>query len=533
MQNILTPLDMIGSMVTPRFEGEPLSVYRNRVLQVAGVIAKRDGSERTWLEEREQELSGRTGYSVKLFPGANDPELLDQAEKSLFTYNSLADWEGLFTWPEKSVSGEFTLYNRVGPTGSGVASANDLRPVFDKDTGRYHLTPGYIIVDSCVWYIPADLKRLRFDLPDNTTQTVIIPYQIFTDHPHRIDIIDRQTLQLVADDHTHDIQLLEEGWVFIDYTDLGGGPAEHDHDMHKINADGGVFLASTKRNPEVNINAYAGQNGSTIQGITRKTSIDGMLGVPILNLLGEEITTTDGLHTAWIDPYAYWSGDFTIGDSDHIHEVINYAVQNAGLNNHSHVIPTPTPPMERLLVPVLVEDEEQVYEVISDNNPYIAQVKIDRGWTVIKNGQGLGESIIAAYDVGDLIDIPVRETPKSYSIGIGPEVGASQVFVTLVSPEVVSPGQNLDIKIRLEDQYTGGIPNGTVYANLYTINSSGLKTRTTFTTSPQVTDLNGETILYVATPTGSYDTIELEFMTPDIDNLETNISVGTFTINVV
>lgn len=444
--NILSPIDMIGSLIEDREPGETLADYRSRLVKVAEALGHADLSDPNWHAFREQELTARAGAPVRLIPGGDDRTLRKEAYGRLLTWRRLASWQGPFRWPEPAASGKAYRYNAAQGLGSGIAAAQDLAPYRVRNTDDVVVGPGYVLIEGLLYYIPARLERIVHLLPDGTTETVLLPFQIIAEHAHRIDIVDADSLSLVADDHTHTItRTVDDKWT------MTGG--DHTHELVPVSTNGPAFL----------------RTGSLVAA--RSADIDGSPSIPIPLLQQIVVQTEDGAHEALVDPYDYYSGVFTIGDNEHTHEVYRTSVDDFYLtaqattdDAHTHRIRPPVVPDNRFLTPIMTQHEDDVFDARTQNNPYAAYLRVEDGWTVISNPAGFGEVLVIGFDVGQLIDVPVETNQEGFILGIGPELPATQVHIPAISGGPA--GSILRMTIRSEDKYTGAVGNTTVTARL-------------------------------------------------------------------
>jgi hypothetical protein len=126
-RNLVTGLDLFGSLIAPREDGEDLPQYQKRVRKAAEAMTERDTASGSWREAREQELEGHLGETARLEPAPEDERLLRRAEEQLFTYDRLSGEEGPFRWPEQNAAGVPPLYNWTRPQGGGVAAPRSLQ----------------------------------------------------------------------------------------------------------------------------------------------------------------------------------------------------------------------------------------------------------------------------------------------------------------------------------------------------------------------------------------------------------------------
>lgn len=454
--NILTPLDVFGSLVADRFPGEDLAEYRDRLAKIAEVLTARDGSDPRWITQREQELEGRIGRPVTLIPGGQDPLLRKTAYDSLFTWRRLETWHGAFRWATPGAAGSPVYFNDATAAGSGVGSSQDLVPYLDLDTGDVLLGSGYVLIDGQIWYIPTRLERFVQLLPDGTTETVILPFHIDSDHGHAISVVDESTLLMTASDHTHTVVFLDEKtWT----VSTGGG---HTHELVPIRSEGPCFIRC----------------GDVVA--PRLEDIDGHMAIPIPSMQMITVRTSDGMHEARVDPYSYYSQSFTIGDETHVHEValVEGVLTALEAEGHTHTIALPTIPDNRFLVPLIVSYEGAAIDSRDQVNPYIAYLSIEEGWTVLSQPAGLGECLVVAFDTGRYhrLDRDLR-APQGYTLGLGPEEAASQVWITFAEGGIA--GSTMRMRIRSEDRFSGGVPTTDVTATLSIGDSSFSQTVTT------------------------------------------------------
>jgi hypothetical protein len=477
MENFTTPLDLFGSLVTPRRDGESLADYRERVVAVAENLAHRDAASGEWASRRAAEIAGHTGYPTELVSGYRDAELVARAFGELLTYGRLDTWTGPFRWAEAGAPGEPPLYSRGHALRGGVASVADLAPSFDPTTGSYYATSGTVVspgADGGRYYVAGHFNTVSHRLLAGTTQTVLLPYQIgdgvtamgapVAGHGHRVEVVDRDTVRLVGPDHTHLARVDDFGVLQIDPS-VGG--TVHTHSARPVQPHTTTLLYAGPDDPVVgDEDAW----GRTITG-SGLGPIDGT-AASLFGPEGVTVTTVDGAHTSWVDPHSYWSGTFTIGDERgadgaHVHRVENWVVQPGGDDDHTHVLTggAPTVPQWRPLVPVLASYEGADYATpvaaTLAESPFVARVSVVDGWTVVENGHGLGDRLTMAYPADDSFELPTPAAAREGDVwGLGPDVPASRVVFTEVSADVSATG--LRVGLRSEDAYTGGVSGQTV-----------------------------------------------------------------------
>lgn len=448
MNNLLTPIDMLGSLIEPRREGEDLLSYRRRVLRVARVAYHRDMSDPEWLAYRTEELSARLGVDVELRPAYDDAELLAAASERLLTWDRVEERE-LLPAMRPMAAGRYTLYNMAPAVGSGVGSYLDLE-LFEDEERRVVATPGMVVIEGQVWYIPARPVRLIFRLPPGTTETAVLPLWIHSDHGHRLVPLSPTRLLMEAEDHTHELLLRDGIWR------VEGGP--HSHEVRPVKVEGPAFLLAGEALPEIGLDLEIGT--SQLRGVFRHEVIDGEMGVPVWNLSGVEVTTDDGKHTCMVDPYDYWSERFWIGDDTHLHLVVPsedgtaLLAQASTPDGHTHTLPRPTIPTQRMLWPLEGEQDAP--------HPFAVGVTYEHGFAVLRSRWGLGDQLTILYDRGRLLELPVSRLRSGETLGIGPLEDASRVVV--VSQRVRSGA--VDLVLRTEDRYTGGVPRRVVALEL-------------------------------------------------------------------
>jgi hypothetical protein len=530
MRNITTPIDMIGALITDRRPGEPLWSYRRRVLKVAGVLTKRDPSSSNWRQHREEELSGRTGYPVRLYEGQYDDELLETAQEQLLTYDRLDSWtDGPIRWPEYGASGNSTLYNRAAPIGNGVGSESDLVPALDRETGRYFCGSGFVVIDGQIWYIPAEISRLQMRLPEGTKKTVLLPYQIDSNHAHSIEIVSTTRVRMVGSDgHTH---LLEERGGIIRQIRFRQGAryGRHDHALFPIETEGPAFISIGPHRPTINDTARIDSNDfQTIPDLTRTDTTDGFLGIPVLNLRGVEVQTQDDAHKGWVSPYDYYQGVFSIGDYTHRHDVewaedgSELVCRPAGIDSHSHRIDAPAVPESRIVVPVQEARPNEMH-------PFMVNVKEEKGWTVVESEYGLGPVLTLAFDVGEVREIPVSQPRPDYVVGIGSRKPASHVHVLETRPEAARPDQVLEVLVRTEDEHTGGVPHQALFADVTYVSENGSKTtQTAYAVAAAVSDFRAEAVVRIKPTLVATDitTLQIDFFLGDPDDRQSAVQVN-------
>lgn len=509
MQNLLTPIDLFGSLVTPRRPGEPLGPYRDRVLAVMGVVAHRDPSADDWVAARERELAGHTGHPVRLVDGSRDPQLLDEAEARLLTWDRLAAHDGPFVWPRPAPSGARTLYNAALPRGSGVATADDLAPRRDRTTGRLWLAPGHVVVDGEVWYVAARPRRLAVPLPPNTTRTAVLPVRLVGDHPHRFEVVDDRTVRAVGPDgHRHEVTLDDGAFAF---RDVDGG---HAHPLRSVDVDGPIFLAAGPPDPELDhVGLSATVSGAGRRELIAGAGLDAPVAVPVTSFAGVDVATADGEHAATVDPHDYWEGAYHLPGVTHGHDVVGGVVQPGGPDGHTHTVVGPAAPAHRPLVPVVLSEGEP-----AGAHPYVGYLSYDRGFLVCENAHGLsgpgGGTLTVLFDAGHpsaaggpdagpaagpahvpVPDLPVR---RGETVGLGPALPATRVWVESVAG--AEPGGLAEVRVRSEDAHTGAVPLQYVEASV-----AGTAVRAACRTGP-----DGRGALLLPVPAGASGSVAVD-----------------------
>ena len=443
-RNLVTALDLFGGLIAPREDGEPLDEYAERVRVAAEAMSERDtaAGDGAWREAREQELEGHLGTEVTLKAAGSDPGLLDRAEEQLFTYESLSEREGPFRWPETNASGPAALYNWTTPAKGGVAAPGSL--AMEERSGRIVHGPGYVWADGTLWYVPARPERAVFPLPSGTTETVIIPWQIESRHAHRLEIEDERRLRMVASDHEHVIRRTREGWT------QESGP--HTHDMTAISTRGPASMVTRTARPRT---AEPAKTGDTIPGVD---GVNERLAWPARHPGPVQAQTDDGTHAHLVDPNDYWSGDFVFYGEDHRHNVEDWTVQMSDgtrrRDGHTHPLTKPSIPDYRPLWPLISRHEGTKLRE-ETGNPYVANLRIEDGWTVAYNEEGFSEELVLRYDTGDRREVPRPEIGDGDAVGLGPDTGATSIAITEVIEAYVGP--DLVFKVRAEDEWTGGV----------------------------------------------------------------------------
>ncbi|RME29024.1 MAG: hypothetical protein D6800_03155 [Candidatus Zixiibacteriota bacterium] len=431
-QNILTPLDLFGSLITERKPGESLAAYRQRVEQVAANLALRDRSSPDWVAWRESELSGHLGMPVRLIPGDTDEDLIDEAYARRLTLRRLETLSGPVRWGDIPAGGDAPLYNRAFLKRGGVIDENHLRPARD-GKGNVYASSGIVAIPSAaLYYISGSFEDVYFDLPDGTTETALIPFTVepaagVAPHGHRIDIVDESTLQLVADDHTH--TLTYDGSSF---TMSGGG---HTHPLRPIAYQTRCIAAVCPTDPIVS-------RHSTDNASVTGSDLDWGVWYRQLPYLSPVLVEVDE-HSVLVDPVDYWKGSFTLPAEDHVHVVENWIVQEAA--GHTHTLNPPVVPSYRTLY-VIPTDKP-----LSDDNPYILETKIDRGWVVVRNAHGLGPRLCLSFINDKEVKIPVSGE-GIYSIQryeTGRYLHIAEEYITSFEAEFL---------LISEDSYTGAVP---------------------------------------------------------------------------
>lgn len=491
-------MDMLGELIDPRHDDEPLYKYKDRLSEVADAMLQRDltpepGSE-SWKKQREKELEGRVGETLTLIDGSGDTGLIEQADQKVLTYDNVEEREGPIRWPDLEPRGVRPRYGYAENPKGGVASPESLRL---REAARQVVADsGYVLADGILYYVPGRLNVITYSLPAGTEKTVLAPWQIQSEHPHRIVAEDESAVRLIgADGHEHRVALQKEGPAQIGYDAAESGRSNHSHLITPVDANGPVFAATT---PEV---MYTGQGYTSENG---KTSADGFLPVasgrafPVPHLQAVEVTTdpdqTGHAHTAKVSPHDYWSGSFLLPGDNHSHRVENWSVKKTA--GHAHTLPEPDVPEARALVPRLVSYEgDRMFE--HSQSPHVLNISIEDGWTVAEVPGGFSGQLVLGFETGRALSVPVPDTDSDRTtIGVGPKEAASQLYVEILQARA---GFDIVLRVRAEDSYTGGVPNHRVCAK-WTMGGSDRSVEA-------YTDETGETLLHVPTEEGttSYD----------------------------
>jgi hypothetical protein len=446
---------MLGGLIDPRREEETLAEYKGRLSTVAEEVLNRDLSpeEGSWRADREKELEGRLGTSVSLISGEDDDQLRDQAEGNLITYDNIGDRTGSFRWPELQPQGEQPRYGYGKTSGGGVATSAVLEPISE---GRLKGEPGYVVAEGAVHYVPADLNTTNFYLPPGTDKTVLPPWHIQSSQAHRIEVVSANSLRLVGEDgHEH---VVRRGGTQESYDPAGSGRPEHTHAVKQIDASGPAFAQTRPHNPTT---AEARKTGNATVDAKAFVSIGPGRTFPVPSLHAQVVQTdsddTGHVHEVKVSPHDYWSGTFPLPGEDHNHRVEDWSVTAA--DGHTHTITQPTVPNSRALVPRLVAYEGERLKPSTDS-PYALNMEMQQGWIVASCPGGFSQQIVLGFETGGKAHIPSPES-RDGIVGLGPKVGADHFFLSTIRARV---GSDLRVAARLEDTYTGGVPNEKVTA---------------------------------------------------------------------
>lgn len=453
MANLNTPADLLGALIDPRKEHEPLYQYRERLSKVAEVMAQRSlfdqEGEDEWVDAREQELSGRMGQEVRLRDGSKDDQLVREAEESLITWDNVEDHDGPFRWPAMEPRGRAPTYNSGGAATGGVAMPGD-NLTFSED--RFAVTPGYALVGEELWYISANIEVLEFRVPEDTTQTVLVPWAIETTHPHRI-VVESETevVMIGADGHEHMIGVSSGNPTQTGYDEAGSDRSEHVHSIEKRDIEGPVFPQTRSPAPT----SHTGGGTLNTKGVS---SVAANRPVKVPHLAARTVRTnhdsTGHRHEVLVDPHRYWSGDFHLPGHGHSHQVTDWVVETA--DEHDHTIPQPSIPDARSLIPRLTNYEGQ--QLLPDSpSPYVINMHVEKGWTVANIPAGSAGQLLVGYEPGGFRKMDERLLSESTNrlLGIGPNDPASQIHTEV---EDSFPGTPFVLHVRAEDKHTGGVP---------------------------------------------------------------------------
>lgn len=449
MQNIFTPIDLLGDLITQRAKGESLADYRDRVVRVASVLTKRDISERQWRAQKQKELAARVGADLRLRSGLFDEAVLQKAQASAFTFQRLSQWEGPLRWPEQAAHGQQPLFDYSSPVQNGVGSEDALQPM-QNAAGAVATAPGYVVVGGKLYYAGQQKEHIRFDLPAGTTSTVIFPYQIISDHGHRIEPKNSRTVLLIGNDHTHEATLrADDTWRVT-----GAG---HTHALVPREGTGPVFMATGPQQPETGVNATADNNtGSVIHHVDPRAALDQM-AIPVLDLEPVWVETVDEEHAQYVSAHQFYSGHFTLRGVSHNHVVTDFAVQEAA--GHTHEINVPDIPENRLLLPVSAPSTKS--DPIT-RSPFITRITYEDGWMVAHSAPGttFGRSLMLIYTSDNLMPAP-RGTGMW---GLGPAAEAEHVHIQELRPGTARG--TVSLLVRVEDKHTGGVAGRKVKSRL-------------------------------------------------------------------
>jgi len=408
MQNIITGIDLLGTLIADRETGEELDEYADRMGQVAEQLTTRNlaapGDE--WVRAREKELEGRLNAPTTLRHAPGDNELAERANEKLSPESLLG--EAPIRWPDYPASGDPPMFNWTYPENGGVASPGVLK--LQEDQGQVAVSAGFVSTPRGIGYVPADPVRLHFHLPPGTKKTVILPWQIVSDHPHRIEVIDETTLKFIASDHEHTATRTEEGF---------GLDGPHDHKMFPADVSGPCFPRTRPGIPTTSQESF----GETIPPDTKPDGWEHMpLPVPILDQV--EAETDDGEHKTAVDPFDYWSGDFVFVGDNHVHRVVDYTVREA--DGHSHPFTEPTPPADRGLIPHF-NSIGGVRLAAPEDHAYALNLSIEEGWLVGSSPEPLSPLLELVFDRSSTFGLPRLPGEAGDVIGIGPDLDPSRI----------------------------------------------------------------------------------------------------------
>lgn len=445
-QNIQTPLDLFGQLIDPRHEGEPLYAYKERLAHVAEAMLHRDlspsGEKPSWVEAREQELEGRVGQRVDLVAGGEDAELIEEGETKTLNYENLEDREGPFRWPEASMRGVRPYYGWAESEKGGVSVPGSLL-LHEREDGAY-MQPGYVDTEDGYYYVGARLESTAFHLPPGTEETVLVPWDIKSNHPHRIVVVDEDTVALEADDHTHHVSYLGEQLAFM-------GSGVHEHDITRREPHGNVFPVTTSANPNTGMQTETGTESAS-GGFAGDR-----FGVPTLSL--DPVTIEVDEHKTMVSPHDFWRGHFSLVADDHSHAVVDWEVEE--VFGHTHAITRPPAPETRALVPRLskYEDNQLLAEMKS---PYVLDLRVEDGWIVASVEGGFSEELRLYYETGELREVPYKRFIDAHidvdhgdiDVGLTPEHEPDALYTNVVRAQYM---REIIVEVRLEDKHTGGV----------------------------------------------------------------------------
>lgn len=450
-QNIQTPLDYFGALIDPRQEGEELYAYKKRLAQVAEAMLERDltpnENKPSWLQAREDELEGRVGERVELEAGGDDPELIEKGESQNLSYENLEDREGPFRWPQQTLRGERPYYGWGKSKKGGVSTPGSL--LLHQRTGGVYMQPGYIDSEEGFYYVGAQLKSTVLHLPPGTEKTVLVPWDIESDHPHKITVVDENTVALEGSDHTHHVNYLGEQLGFM-------GSGTHTHDITRHDYSGAMFPVTTSSNANTALGTSTGT----------QTASGGFAGnrfaIPTVSL--RPVTVEIDEHKTVVSPHDFWRGTFSLVAEDHSHQVTDWEVEE--VFGHTHAISRPIPPATRPLVPRLSNYEGQQL-LSSIQSPYVLDLQIENGWVVGRVDGGFSEELRLFYETGELREVPYEQFLRQHTedtalqIGITPALEPAHIHTEVVK---AAPQREVVLRVRVEDKHTGGIAGEEVTA---------------------------------------------------------------------
>ena len=345
---------MLGGLIDPRAEDEPLHEYKDRLADVAQAMAKRSFTdlpgEPSWREAREQELEGRLGTDVQLVDASDDPDLIEEADDRALTWDNITEREGQIRWPAVEPRGKSARHGVGQAKKGGVATSDALQM---RGSGL-ELEPGYVLVENELWYVPGELRVISLNVPSGTESTVLVPWQIRSQHAHRAEVKSESEVRLVgADGHEHVVEAARgEEPRQVAYNEAGSLRSGHEHEITHVQVRGPVFLQTRPAAPTSNT------GGGTLNAVEGSTIAPGR-PARVLHLKDVTVQTepdaTGHQHEVQLSPHDYWSGNFTLPTETHTHEVEDRVVQPA--DGHQHVIDKPAIPESRHLVPRLTRYE--------------------------------------------------------------------------------------------------------------------------------------------------------------------------------
>jgi len=301
--------------------------------------------------------------------------------------------------------------------------------------------------------MPGDLDVLSLQVPSGTTETVIVPWHIESQHPHRIEIKSEEEVRLVgADGHEHVVYADGDAPPEqVSYSPAGSGRAEHAHSIEQVNVEGPVFAQTRPHAPTSNT------GGGTLN-VTAGSSIAPGRPAQVPNLHTETAQTepdsTGHQHEVLVSPHEYWSGDFILPGEGHTHQVDDWVVQEAG--GHQHVIDKPPIPENRALIPRLTRYEgKQLLE--ESESPFVMNVHIEDGWTVASVPEGLSGQLLLGVETGGVVDPPteaLEDANEPVTLGLGPDAGCDAMRMNVGQARTGAP---ILLHVRAEDKYSGGL----------------------------------------------------------------------------